>query len=88
MAKIENNLKVWRIRQLSVKHELRVFKSIAVSKVTHLVLATDSVVQLCNSCVKYRKVLSGRIKKIKHETICNSYENQGLKNVGFSNKNL
>ena len=38
--KIENILKLWRMRQLTLEGRITVFKSLAVSKVIHLLLIT------------------------------------------------
>ena len=39
IAKIENVLKLWRSRDLSLEGKMTVFKSLALSKITHLALA-------------------------------------------------
>ena len=39
IAKIENVLKLWRARSLSLERKITVFKSLALSKITHLALA-------------------------------------------------
>ena len=38
IAKIENVLKLWRARNLSLEGKVTVFKSLALSKITHLAL--------------------------------------------------
>ena len=38
IAKIENVLKLWRSRNLSLEGKMTVFKSLALSKITHLAL--------------------------------------------------
>ena len=40
IVKIENILKLWRMRQLTLEGRITVFKSLAVSKVIHLLLIT------------------------------------------------
>ena len=40
IVKIENILKLWRIRQSTLEGRIRVFKSLAVSKVMHFLLIT------------------------------------------------
>ena len=37
-AKIDNALKLWRARNLSLEGKITVFKSLALSKITHLAL--------------------------------------------------
>ena len=41
IAKIENVLKLWRSRTLSLEGIIKVFKSLALSKITHLALNTS-----------------------------------------------
>ena len=38
IAKIENVLKLWRAKNLSLERKIAVFKSLALSKITHLTL--------------------------------------------------
>ena len=40
IVKTENILKLWRMRQLTLEGKITVFKSLAVSKVIHLLLIT------------------------------------------------
>ena len=40
IVKIENILKMWRMRQSTLEGRIKVFKSLAVSKVIHLLLIT------------------------------------------------
>ena len=57
IVKIENILKLWRMRQLTLEGRITVFKSLAISKVLHLL-------QLI-FCMKYRKTLFGKGKRQK-----------------------
>ena len=41
IKKIENFLKIWRIRNLTVQGKITIFKTLAVSKVIHLTLVTN-----------------------------------------------
>ena len=55
--KIENVLKVWRIRNLTVQGKITIFKTLAISKIIHLALVTD-VPQVIDQ-LKFRKALFG-----------------------------
>ena len=51
-AKIENILKVWRIKKLLMEGQIMtVFKSPAVSKVTHLVIVTKLKTTYCSTTI-------------------------------------
>ena len=41
IKKIENVLKIWRIRNLTVQVKITTFKTLPISKVIHLALATN-----------------------------------------------
>ena len=41
IKKIENVLKIWRIRNLTVQGKITIFKTLAISKVIHLALVTN-----------------------------------------------
>ena len=41
VKKIENVLKVWRTRNLTVQGKITIFKTLAISKVIHLALVTN-----------------------------------------------
>ena len=83
IKKIQNILKIWRMRDLTLKGKVTIFKSLAISKTVHLALVTNIPVSNIDLLIKIQKeFLWGKKKpKIKHETICNDYENGGIKNV-------
>ena len=41
IKKIENVLKIWRIRNVNVQGKITIFKTLAISKVIHLALVTN-----------------------------------------------
>ena len=88
IVKIENILKLWRMRQLTLEGRITVFKSLAVSKVIHLLLITklhNNTIDLLHKIQK-NFIWQGKKAKIKHSTLCNGYEKGGIKNVDFRNK--
>ena len=40
ISKIENILKIWRMRNLTLEGKINVFKTLAISRIIHLALAT------------------------------------------------
>ena len=88
IIKIENILKVWRMRQLTLEGRITVFKSLAISKVIHLLMITKLHNNTIDIMYKIQKnfIWQGKKAKIKHSTLCNGYENGGLKNVDLRNK--
>ena len=86
--KIENILKLWRMRQLTLEGRVAVFKSSAVSKGIHLLLITKLHKNTIDLLYKIQKtfIWLGKKAKIKHGTLCNGYEKGGIKNVDLRNK--
>ena len=78
IAEIENVLKLWKARNLSLEGKITLFKSLALSKITHLALVKT----------KHRKffIWNGLNPKIRNSTINNNYEDGGLKNVNIDAK--
>ena len=71
------------MRDLTLEGKVTIFKSLAISKIVHLALVTNIPVSTIDLLIKIQKeFLWGKKKpKIKHETLCNDYENGGKKNV-------
>ena len=88
IAKIENVLKLWRARNLSLEGKITVFKSLALSKINHLVLVKTIPPSITDQLNKTQKnfLCNGLNPKIKNWTINNNYENGGLKNVNIAPK--
>ena len=87
-VKIESILRLWHMRQLTLEGRITVFKSLAISKVIHLLLITKLHNNTIDLMYKIQKnfIWQGKKAKIKHSTLCNGYENGGLKNVDLRNK--
>ena len=77
IKKIQNILKIWRMRDLTLEGKVTIFKSLAISKIVHLALVANIPVSTIDLLIKIQKeFLWGKKKpKIKHETLCNDCEN-------------
>ena len=60
IVKIQNILKLWKLRNLSIEGRIVVFKSSAISKLTHLALVTEIPTSTINLLIKYRWNLFGK----------------------------
>ena len=73
------------MRHLTLEGKINVFKSIAVSKIIHIApvtpISTD-IINLLNTIQK-NFLWKSKYPKIKHETFCESYEQDGLKSVNI-----
>ena len=78
IEKIENISKLWHMRKLTLERRVTVFKSLAISKVIHLLLITKPN--------NLSFISQGTRAKIKDSTLCNGYEKGGIKNVDLRNK--
>ena len=85
IVKIQNILKLWKLRNLSIEGRIVVFKSLAISKLTHLALVTEIPTSTINLLTKIQMefIWEGKTRNIKSSTLCNDCHNDGLKNVVF-----
>ena len=84
---IERVLKLWRMRNLIVEGQITFFKTLAISKIMHLSLVTIIPTEMFNELNKMQLYIwNGNNLKIKYSTLCNKYENDGLKNVDLLSK--
>ena len=85
IAKIENVLKLWSARNLSLERKITVFKSLALSKITHLALVKTIPPSITDQLNKTQKnfIWNGLNPKTKNSTINNNCENGGLKKLIF-----
>ena len=88
IRKIEQVLKLWRMRYLSIEGKITVFKTLALSKIIHLALVTDVPKSTILALNKIQKefIWKNSNPKIKHSTLCSNYEKGGLKNVDITSK--
>ena len=87
-VKIQNIFKLWKQRNLSIEGRIVVFKSLAISKLTHLALVTEIPTSTINLLTKIQMefIWKGKTPNIKSSTLCNDYDNGGLKNVDVFSK--
>ena len=69
------------MRQLTLEGRITVFKSLALSKVTHLLLITKLHINTIDLLYKIQKnfIWQGKKTKIKHSTLRNGYQKGGKK---------
>ena len=76
------------MRQLTLEGRITVFKSLAAYKVMHLLLLTklhNNTIDLLHKIQK-NFIWQEKKAKIKHSTLCNGYEMDGVKNADLRNK--
>ena len=85
--KIENVLKIWRTRNLTVQSKITIFKTFTALKVIHLALVTNVPYVIIDQLNKIQKdfIWNRKAPQIRHSTICNSYKNGGLKSANIPN---
>ena len=88
IVKIQNILKLWKLRNLTIEVRIVVFKLLAISKLIHLALVTEIPTATINLLTKIQMefIWKGKNPKIKNSTLCNDYEYGGLKNVDIFSK--
>ena len=88
IKKIENVLRIWRTRNLTVQGKITIFKTLAISKVIHLALVTNILQVIIDQLNKNQKdfIWHQKYPKVRHSTLCNSHKNGGLKSVHIPNK--
>ena len=85
---IQQVLKIWKIRNLTLEGEIVIFKTIAILNIVFQSLITTVSEYVVNELEKIQKAFlwNNSTSKIKHETLCNGYEAGRLKNVDNPNK--
>ena len=80
---MKNVLNSWRMRNIAVNWKIIIFKTLALSEIVHLTLTTLFSKQLLEEMQKILKdfIWNNQNPKIKHESLCNSFEEGGLKNI-------
>ena len=88
ISSIQNVLKLWRMRNLSLEGKIVVFKTLALSKLIYLA----QIINVPKSLVKQIKQIQKNFlwadsnPKIKHETLCLDFRNGGLRNCDIEGK--
>ena len=83
IIKIQNILKLWKLRNLTTEARIVVFKSLAISKIIPIALVTETPKSIINFLNKIQTqfIWKGKNSKIKHRTLRSEYENCGLKKM-------
>ena len=87
-TKLQKVINIWEMRNLSLLGKITIFKTLALSKIIHQALVTNVPTATIEILSKIQKEFFwGKNKsKIKHDTLCNGYENGGLKGVDIFSK--
>ena len=88
ITKLQKVINIWKMQNLSLLGKITIFKMLALSKIIHLALVTNVPTATIELLSKMQKeFLWGKNKsKIKHDTLCNDYENEGLKSADVFSK--
>ena len=75
ITKIQNVLKVWRMRRLTPKGKIIVFKTLAISKIVFLSLISKVPTEIISELERIQKTFLWLSKpKIKNETLCSDFK--------------
>ena len=88
IVNMENVLKLWRFRNLTLEGTITIFKTLVISKIVFLLHVMTISTEIINSIEKMQKefLWNGKRPKIKHQNICSNYEMGGLKNADIKSK--
>ena len=88
IVKIQNILKLWKLKNVTIEGRIVVFKSLAISKIIHLEVVTELPTLTINYLTKIQIefVWKWENLKIKNSTLCNDYENDGQKSLDIFSK--
>ena len=76
------------MQNLTVEGKITILKTLAISKIIQLSLVTNVPTESINELNKIQKefIWNGNSPKIEHSTLCNNYEDGGLKMVDILSK--
>ena len=88
VKRIQQVLQIWTSRSLTLEGKIIIFKTLAISKIVYLELIITMPNAIIVELEKIQKTFLWRNShvKIKHQTLCNSFETGGLKNVDINVK--
>ena len=88
ISSIQGVLNSWRMKNLTLEQKMVVFKTLAISRVFFLAILTKILYQVVKELEKILKsfLCKDSTPKIRHETNCKDYKDDGLKNVDISCK--
>ena len=87
---IQQVLRFWNSRMLSLERRIIIFKTLAISKIVYLTFLTVIPNLLIEELQKIQKMFTWNSSspKISHKTLCCDFENGGLKHVDISSKTI
>ena len=87
ITNMQNVLNLWRMKIIALKGKIIIFKT-ALSKIVFLTLITSFSKLLFEEMqiIQNAFMWNNLTPKIKHKTLCNSFEEGGLKNVDIISK--
>ena len=87
ITNMQNVLNLWRMRNITLEGKIIIFKTLALSKIVYLTLITSFSKQLIEEIQRIQKafIWNNLTPKIK-QTLGNSFEEGGLKNVDINSK--
>ena len=85
---IQQALRFWNRRILSIEGKIIIFKTLAISKIVYLAFLTVVPNSLIEELQRIQKTFIWHSSRPKssHKTLCNNFENGGLKHVDISSK--
>ena len=88
ISNIQNILKIWHTKNVTLEGEIIILRTLALSKIVHLHLKTVVPKQIIEQIETIQKNLlwNRSIPKIKHSTLSNSFATGGLTNVDINTK--
>ena len=88
IRKIQQVLRLWNSRTLTLEGRIMIFKTLAISKIVYLTLITNVPKVIAEELQKIQKNIlwQNSRPKIKHKTLSNTFETRGLKNVDINLK--
>ena len=89
IKKIQQALRLWNSRTLTLEGRIMIFKTLAISKIFYLALIINVpkvIVEELQKMHKKKKLWQNSHPKIKHKTLSNTFETDGLKNVDINLK--
>ena len=88
ITKLKKVVNICKMGNLSLLGKITIFKTLVFSKIIHLALLTNVPTATIGLLSKIQQELlwEKNKSKIKHDTLCNDYENGGLKSVDIFSK--
>ena len=88
VTNIEKLLHVWCQRTLTLEGKITIFKTLAISKIVYISYLSSVPNFIINELKKLQNhfLWNGKRPKVKHETLCNTFETGGLQSVDIELK--